>query len=230
MVLGRHAYTQTPQNMTFLGSEWATNPVTRRDIVVSELIASVGGNKYPERTEELIDVLGVDTTWRMHRVSEGQRRRVQLLLGLCKPFQLLLLDEVTIDLDVLVRHDLMQWLKNETETKGATILYATHIFDGLGDWATHCMHLSNGRVRRWVPLETCTELAELAAAVPTSGFRSFGASPLLQLIEAWLTVELAEKKAAVAAKKASGIEDGPTPLQQKADDPSLGDKFYNYWG
>lgn len=32
------------------------------------------------------------------QVSDGQRRRVQLLLGLVKPFKLLLLDEVTTSL------------------------------------------------------------------------------------------------------------------------------------
>ena len=66
----------------------------------------------------------------MHRVSDGQRRRVQLLLGLVRPFDILLLDEVTTCLDVIVRQDLLRWLQRETETRGATVLYATHIFDG----------------------------------------------------------------------------------------------------
>lgn len=60
----------------------------------------------------------------------GQRRRVQLVMGLLQPWELLLLDEVTVDLDVLVRADFLAYLKEETETRGATIVYATHIFDG----------------------------------------------------------------------------------------------------
>ena len=72
----------------------------------------------------------------MHRVSDGQRRRVQLLLGLVRPFDILLLDEVTTCLDVIVRQDSMRWLQKETETRGATVVYATHIFDGLDDWPT----------------------------------------------------------------------------------------------
>ena len=41
----------------------------------------------PARKARLIKVLDVDPEWRMHRVSDGQRRRVQLMLGLLKPFQ-----------------------------------------------------------------------------------------------------------------------------------------------
>ena len=41
----------------------------------------------------------------------------------------------------VVRQDLLRWLKRESETRGATILYATHIFDGLDDWPTHLHYL-----------------------------------------------------------------------------------------
>lgn len=51
--------------------------------------------------------------------------------------QVLLLDEITVDLDVLARADLMIFLKAECEERGATIIYATHIFDGLEAWPTH---------------------------------------------------------------------------------------------
>ena len=58
----------------------------------------------------------------MHQVSDGQRRRVQIFIGLIRPFKVLLLDEVTVSLDVVVRVDLMAWLKKESETRGATIM------------------------------------------------------------------------------------------------------------
>ena len=50
---------------------------------------------------------------------------------------MLLLDEITVDLDVLARADLMTFLKAECEERGATIIYASHIFDGLEAWPTH---------------------------------------------------------------------------------------------
>lgn len=51
--------------------------------------------------------------------------------------QVLLLDEITVDLDVLARADLLIFLRKECQERGATIIYATHIFDGLEDWPTH---------------------------------------------------------------------------------------------
>lgn len=44
----------------------------------------------PKRKAKLLEVLDIDLDWRMHLVSDGQRRRVQLLMGLLKPFQVLL--------------------------------------------------------------------------------------------------------------------------------------------
>ena len=77
----------------------------------------------PVRRAKLMEVLDINPDWRMHTVSDGQRRRVQICLGLLKPFDVLLLDEITVDLDVLGRADLMQFLKGECEQRGATIVY-----------------------------------------------------------------------------------------------------------
>jgi ABC-type uncharacterized transport system ATPase subunit len=56
--------------------------------------------------------------------------------------QVLLLDEITVDLDVLARADLITFLRSECEEAGATIVYATHIFDGLESWPTHMVYPS----------------------------------------------------------------------------------------
>jgi CCR4-NOT complex subunit CAF16 len=48
----------------------------------------------------------------------------------------LLLDEITVDLDVVARIRLLDFFRQECEERGATILYATHIFDGLEKWVS----------------------------------------------------------------------------------------------
>lgn len=131
---------------TYLGTEWASNPIVRRDIPITILIDSIGGTVYKERRDELIELLDIDLTWRMHSVSDGERRRVQLAMGLLKPWKVLLLDEVTVDLDVLVRQRLLSFLKRETETRECSIIYATHIFDGLGKWPTNVVHIQSGKL------------------------------------------------------------------------------------
>jgi len=123
------------------------------------------------RRDRLIDVLGVDVTWHMHAVSDGQRRRVQLLLGLMRPRDVLLLDEITTDLDLIARQDLLAFLRAESEQRGTTILYATHIFDTLDRWATDILYVAAGKVVVDAPIGELRELAD---------------TPLVTIVERWL--------------------------------------------
>ena len=63
------------------------------------------------------------------------------MIGLILPLRLILLDDITTSLDVCVRQYLLHWLTKESNERGATILYARYIFDGLDDWATHIHYL-----------------------------------------------------------------------------------------
>lgn len=133
----------------------------------------------------------------MHQVSDGQRRRVQIFLGLIRPFKILLLDEVTVSLDVVVRMDLLKYLKRESETRGATILYATHIFDGLDDWPTHLHYLCNKGHTGW---QGRIEELELYQTLRSKG----EPSPLLRIAESWLRAELVEMEANNEKESAQG--------------------------
>ncbi|GJJ07542.1 hypothetical protein Clacol_001744 [Clathrus columnatus] len=102
----------------------AMNPVVRSDVVVSAFLDSVGGYRHKTRRDVLLDILDVDLSWHMHAISDGERRRVQLVMGLMSEWDVLLLDEVTVDLDVLVRHDLLDFLKRENtddNTRGSML-------------------------------------------------------------------------------------------------------------
>jgi CCR4-NOT complex subunit CAF16 len=70
------------------------NPVVRGDIIVSAFLDSVGGYRHKERRDVLLDILDIDLDWHMHTISDGERRRVQLCMGLMSPWDVLLLDEV----------------------------------------------------------------------------------------------------------------------------------------
>lgn len=70
------------------------NPVVRGDIVVADFLNSVGGYRHKERRDQLLDILDVDLDWHMHQISDGERRRVQLVMGLMTDWDVLLLDEV----------------------------------------------------------------------------------------------------------------------------------------
>lgn len=145
------------EGVTYLGVEWVLNSTVRTDIDVPTLLSSVGGDAFPERRDELVDILDIDLRWRMHAVSDGERRRVQLAMGLLRPWQVLLLDEITVDLDLLSRSNFLSFLKRETETRPCTIVYATHILDNLAQWPTHLVHMHLGQVKQWGPMEKFSE-------------------------------------------------------------------------
>ena len=174
-VLGRPAFNDTSlvNEVSYIGSSFPFDV----DVGVDQILARQLGVD-PVRHDLLVNVLDVSLRWRMARVSDGQRRRVQILLGLLRPSSLLLLDEVTTDLDVIARTDLLAFLRSETETRGASILYATHILDGLDSWATHIALLEDGRVRLHEPLAALPELEEIR--------RAGASAPLLRLVERWL--------------------------------------------
>eukprot|EP01128_Nolandella_sp_AFSM9_P005439 TRINITY_DN261_c0_g1_i1.p2 TRINITY_DN261_c0_g1~~TRINITY_DN261_c0_g1_i1.p2 ORF type:complete len:269 (+),score=30.49 TRINITY_DN261_c0_g1_i1:1569-2375(+) len=146
LVLGQSAFHSTPRALTYLGSEWRRSVAFtghgmryHSDIRVAALLKAVNG--HAERKAYLLQLLGVNPSWRTHTLSDGELRRVQILLALIVPCDVLLLDEITVDLDVLTRMELLQFLKEETETRGLTVVYATHIFDGLKDWPTTLLRL-----------------------------------------------------------------------------------------
>lgn len=64
---------------------------------MSSFLDSVGGYRNKERRDRLLDLLDVDLDWHMHKISDGERRRVQLCFGLMAPWDILLLDEVCFE-------------------------------------------------------------------------------------------------------------------------------------
>lgn len=225
-VLGRPAFHDTSLvasgDLSYLGAAWRKDVAfagygvpLQGDLGAGEILSRVPGVD-PARRERLVALLGIDPAWRLLRLSDGQRRRVQVAMGLLKPFRVLLLDEVTVDMDVLGRLDLLAFLAEECEQRGAVVVYATHIFDGLQGWATHLAHVSKGKLLRggvvaevapemdagtWRrdPLAPSPSAAAAAAAKPRK---------LLTVVEAWLRSERdearAEKRKAAEAAAAAG--------------------------
>lgn len=62
--------------------------------MVSTFLDSVGGYRHKSRRDILLDILDVNLDWHMHTISDGERRRVQLVMGLMGEWDVLLLDEV----------------------------------------------------------------------------------------------------------------------------------------
>jgi CCR4-NOT complex subunit CAF16 len=200
-VLGRSAFHDTAAltssgHLSYLGGEWRREvafagfevPI-QMDISAEKMIFGVAGID-PQRRAELIKVLDIDLSWRMHKVSDGQRRRVQICMGLLRPFKVLLLDEITVDLDVLARADLLKFLRKECVERSATIIYATHIFDGLEEWPTHILYVAHGKLQFAMPMAKIKETSNLS---------------LMRTVESWLRKERDEERKRRQERKAGGL-------------------------
>ena len=73
-----------------------------------------------ERRDELVKVLGINLDWRMHQVSDGQRKKVRIMLKLLKPFRLCVVDEFAAELDILARKRFFDYLAKECEERGVS--------------------------------------------------------------------------------------------------------------
>eukprot|EP00268_Persea_americana_P019563 TRINITY_DN2003_c0_g1_i2.p1 TRINITY_DN2003_c0_g1~~TRINITY_DN2003_c0_g1_i2.p1 ORF type:complete len:365 (-),score=89.58 TRINITY_DN2003_c0_g1_i2:428-1432(-) len=199
-VVGRSAFHDTgltsSGDLCYLGGEWRRDVSfagfgvsIQMDVSAEKMIFGVLGID-PSRRDELIKVLDIDLSWRMHKASDGQRRRVQICMGLLKPYKVLLLDEITVDLDVLARADLLKFLRKECEDRGATIIYATHIFDGLEDWPSHIVYIAHGKLQLALPMEKVKEMSNLS---------------LMRTVESWLRKEREEERKRRKETKANGL-------------------------
>ncbi|CAL8468267.1 g7807 [Coccomyxa elongata] len=207
-------------DLSYLGQQWRRdvafagyNVPIQGDISAGKMIFGVDGVD-AERRQKLIDLLEIDLEWRLNKVSDGQRRRVQICMGLLKPYQVLLLDEITVDLDVVGRLDLLNFFVEECEVRGATIIYATHIFDGLERWITHLAYVSDGRLEKGAPVG---EVAELQTG-----------RKLLRVVEDWLRAELAASRAREAADPAARAARPGAKLPKQAG-PLMGSKHMMFF-
>jgi len=181
-ILGKDAFHDGSLNADrmYCGDWWRTNFFF--NVTAAELI----GEKHLDspRVQELIDIMQINLSWRINAISDGQRRRVQLLECLAEEKKVYVLDEITTDLDLYAREGLLAFLKRETEEKGATVFYATHIFDSLSDWATHVVYFSKSKIVKNSRIDELTEYTDLVA----QGVRC----PLYTIMKKWVMTEYEE--------------------------------------
>ena len=117
-------------------------------LTVRETIARAAGYYLaPRTTGEVVDLVGLDGQERrkVRTLSGGQKRRLDLALGLIGDPELLFLDEPTTGFDPAARRDAWQvinWLRAE----GTTILLTTHNLEEAQALADRVVVLSAGAV------------------------------------------------------------------------------------
>lgn len=205
--------------VTYLGSAWKRQQTAFEgmcpytvDCAASQMFEK-WQEQYAERRDELVKVLGIDLSWRMNQCSDGQRKKVRIMIKLLKPFRVCVIDEFAADLDILSRSRFFAYLSRECAARGASVVYATHIFDQADSWASHIMFMQLDRVLS--PVLCLQSLPAYAEVLARSG-RQRAMCPMYVLV----MEELARQY------RGSGL----FPEDYDGDDPSLVDAIMSEQG
>lgn len=97
--------------------------------------------------DELVRRLDVVTDRRLWRLSEGQRRRAEMVLALAHRPLLLVLDDPALGLDPVARRELLWTTIDAVRDQGTTVLFTSHVLQDVERIVDDVCILDRGRVR-----------------------------------------------------------------------------------
>ncbi len=176
----------TGASIVFQGALHSLNPVQRVGRQVEEAITLHGIKGSRNKVAELFEQVGLPaerTRAYPHEMSGGQRQRVLIALALaCEP-TLLIADEPTTALDVMVQAQVLQLLDELVRDRNLAMVFITHDLSVLTSTCQRIAVMYAGRIVEDGPSEQVFANAEhpysaaLAAAFPTIGDPSSRMAP-----------------------------------------------------
>lgn len=90
-------------------------------------------NILKERIKELLSLLELEeaTNVSASKLSGGMQKRLDIACSMIHKPQLLILDEPTVELDPILRHGVMNLIRNINAQEGITIIMASHLLGGI---------------------------------------------------------------------------------------------------
>jgi peptide/nickel transport system ATP-binding protein len=122
----------------------ALNPVTTVEAQITDVLEvheGITGKKATARARELLDLVGIDASRLRaypHELSGGMRQRVVIAIALALSPKLLIMDEPTTALDVIVEREILGEIGELRRELGFSVLFISH---DLGLMRHICTHL-----------------------------------------------------------------------------------------
>jgi ABC-2 type transport system ATP-binding protein len=128
--------------------EWRDNGKWKVRDIVAHFAEYYRPYADPWGAEELLDVVGLaaQAGQRVQNLSGGQRRRLDVALGIIGKPSLLFLDEPTTGFDPHARREFHELIHRLTDLDGTTILLTTHDLDEAEKLAERIVILAGGRI------------------------------------------------------------------------------------
>ena len=169
--------------VVFQGAQHVLNPVQRISRQIREAIDT---HRSPNKVVDLLAQVGIPR-WRAnaypHELSGGQKQRVMIAMALACDPELLIADEPTTALDVMVQAQVLQLLADLQRERGLAMVFITHDLSVLSTVADRLAVMYAGRLVETGPAKEMLRGARhpytkaLAAAFPTIGDRSSRLAP-----------------------------------------------------
>jgi peptide/nickel transport system ATP-binding protein len=179
----------TDLSIVFQGALHALNPVQRVGDQIGEAIrlhSKGGGGSVSKRVGELMELVGLPARRAAaypHQLSGGQRQRVLIGLAVACDPRLLIADEPTTALDVMVQAQVLRLLADLQRELGLAIIFITHDLSTLADICRRIAVMYAGRIVEDGPNDKVFAEAvhpytrALAAAFPVIGDPAFRMRP-----------------------------------------------------
>ncbi len=103
--------------------------------------------------EHLIEVLQLDPSANLRRMSKGMKQKTAIVAALMGDKEILVFDEPTTGLDPLMREAFLNLIRQE-KAKGKTIFMSSHIFEEIEEVCDVAAIIHKGRVLRTVDIDT----------------------------------------------------------------------------
>jgi oligopeptide/dipeptide ABC transporter ATP-binding protein len=158
--------------MVFQSAMNALNPVLNvRDQIVDVIRVHLGLSRKAaaEKTAGLLDLVGIPRSRLRsypHELSGGMRQRIMIAMALATDPEVVIMDEPTTALDVVVQRDILAQIVELKETLGFSIIFITHDISLLLELADRIAVMYAGQL---IEVGTAAEMQHEAAHPYTKG-------------------------------------------------------------
>jgi ABC-2 type transport system ATP-binding protein len=120
----------------------------RKDVVLQARLHGMSRSQAESRAHEVITQLGLEdlAERQIQTLSGGQRRRVDMALGLVHKPRLLFLDEPTANLDPDSRNVVWEHIRRLRDEHGTTVFLSTHYLDEADNLCDRVLIIDKGRI------------------------------------------------------------------------------------
>lgn len=138
---------------------------------------------YRKRLDELLELLDLNKVMNtaVRKLSLGERMKCEMVAALLHHPRVLLLDEPTIGLDVVMQKKIRQFIKDYNQHHGGTILLTSHYMEDVVALARRTLIINHGRLVYEGDLATLTDRYAPNKVLVVTFFKPVSSSDLTRL-------------------------------------------------